>query len=278
MADQDPARKAPPWGRGAILAVAAAAMVGTAALTALLVNIMERKQEAKNPFFRVVELTDETEDPDDLGQELPDPVRRLQAHGRPEADALRRQRGDAAARRPRPTPGRSSRSPGSRRTRGSRPCGRATRSPSTSAKKRGHAYMLEDQTYTERVQEFKQPGTCIHCHASVYVPYKKAGGGDLVKGFEHFNQMPYTEARKSCQAPGRLHRLPRPADHGAAHHPARLPRGHQGAARRARASPTTTSTRRRRARRCAASSAASATSSTTSRAPRSGSPTPGTRG
>ena len=34
--------------------------------------------------------------------------------------------------------------------------------------KRGHAYMLEDQTFTERVQHFKQPGTCIHCHASVY--------------------------------------------------------------------------------------------------------------
>ena len=61
--------------------------------------------------------------------------------------------------------------------------------------------MLEDQTFTERVQEFKQPGTCIHCHASVYVPYKKAGGGDLIKGFEHFNQMPYTEARKSFKHP-----------------------------------------------------------------------------
>jgi hypothetical protein len=43
---------------------AAAAAAGAAALvTALLVNIGERKQEARNPFFRVVELTDETEDP-----------------------------------------------------------------------------------------------------------------------------------------------------------------------------------------------------------------------
>ena len=67
--------------------------------------------------------------------------------------------------------------------------------------KRGHAYMLEDQTFTERVQQFKQPGTCIHCHASVYVPYMKAGNGDLTKGFEHYNQMPYPEARKAFTHP-----------------------------------------------------------------------------
>jgi nitrite reductase (cytochrome c-552) len=68
-------------------------------------------------------------------------------------------------------------------------------------KKRGHAYMLEDQTFTERVEKFKQPGTCIHCHGSVYVPYKKAGGGDLIKGFEHYNQIPYKEARKDFTHP-----------------------------------------------------------------------------
>ena len=31
---------------------------------------------------------------------------------------------------------------------------------------RGHAYMLVDQRYTRRVLEFKQPGTCLNCHAS----------------------------------------------------------------------------------------------------------------
>jgi hypothetical protein len=54
---------------------------------------------------------------------------------------------------------------------------------------RGHAYMLEDQTFTERQVVVQQPGTCMHCHASVYVPYKKLGGGDLIKGFERMNQM-----------------------------------------------------------------------------------------
>jgi nitrite reductase (cytochrome c-552) len=29
----------------------------------------------------------------------------------------------------------------------------------------------------------------MHCHASVYVPYKRLGGGDLMKGFEVMNQI-----------------------------------------------------------------------------------------
>jgi nitrite reductase (cytochrome c-552) len=61
--------------------------------------------------------------------------------------------------------------------------------------------MLEDQTFTERVQQFQQPGTCIHCHASVYVPYREAGGGDLIRGFEHYNKLPYAEARKDFTQP-----------------------------------------------------------------------------
>ena len=66
---------------------------------------------------------------------------------------------------------------------------------------RGHAYMLDDQTFTERQVVAKQPGTCMHCHASVYLPYKKLGGGDLIAGFEKMNQMPYTEARKLVNHP-----------------------------------------------------------------------------
>jgi nitrite reductase (cytochrome c-552) len=66
---------------------------------------------------------------------------------------------------------------------------------------RGHAFMLEDQTFTERQQASPQPGTCIHCHASVYVPYRKLGDGDLIRGFERMNQMPYAEARKHVTHP-----------------------------------------------------------------------------
>jgi nitrite reductase (cytochrome c-552) len=66
---------------------------------------------------------------------------------------------------------------------------------------RGHAYMLEDQTFTQRQVVKQQPGTCMHCHASVYVPYKKAGNGDIIKGFETMNPMPYAEARKLVEHP-----------------------------------------------------------------------------
>ena len=66
---------------------------------------------------------------------------------------------------------------------------------------RGHAYMLEDQMFTERQQVTKQPGTCVNCHASVYTAYKQLGGGDIVKGFEELNKLPYFEARKFVTHP-----------------------------------------------------------------------------
>jgi nitrite reductase (cytochrome c-552) len=86
---------------------------------------------------------------------------------------------------------------------------------------RGHAYMLDDQTFTERQQAAAQPGACMHCHASVYAPYMRLGGGDLIKGFEAMNRMPYFEARKlvthpvaciDCHAPDTMQlRVTRPA-------------------------------------------------------------------
>jgi nitrite reductase (cytochrome c-552) len=66
---------------------------------------------------------------------------------------------------------------------------------------RGHAYMLSDQELTRRQAVAKQPGTCLHCHASVYVPYRRAGNGDLIKGFETLNPMPYAQARQYVQHP-----------------------------------------------------------------------------
>jgi nitrite reductase (cytochrome c-552) len=66
---------------------------------------------------------------------------------------------------------------------------------------RGHAYMLDDQKYTLRQQVVQQPGTCLNCHASTYLAMKKAGDGDLFKGFEKINGMPYQEAAKLVQHP-----------------------------------------------------------------------------
>jgi nitrite reductase (cytochrome c-552) len=61
--------------------------------------------------------------------------------------------------------------------------------------------MLDDQTFTERQVVTQQPGTCMHCHASVWKPYRTLGGGDLFKGFDAMNRMPYAEARKQVTHP-----------------------------------------------------------------------------
>jgi nitrite reductase (cytochrome c-552) len=66
---------------------------------------------------------------------------------------------------------------------------------------RGHAHMLEDQTFTKRQAVVQQPGACMQCHGSVYVPYKKLGNGDIHAGFAKMNAMPYTESRKLVTHP-----------------------------------------------------------------------------
>jgi nitrite reductase (cytochrome c-552) len=170
------------------------------AVTALLVNIMERKQEARNPFYRVVELTDTTEDPAVWGKNFP-----LQYDGyRRTVDQVRTRFGGSEA-----TP----RTPSQVDPRSVVAQSRLEEDPRLKTlwagyafakdfrEERGHAYMLDDQIFTERQHVAKQPGTCLHCHASVYVPYKRAGGGDLIKGFEQLNPLPYAEARKLVTHP-----------------------------------------------------------------------------
>jgi nitrite reductase (cytochrome c-552) len=61
--------------------------------------------------------------------------------------------------------------------------------------------MLEDQRLTKRQVVVKQPGACVNCHASMYLAYKKAGNGDITKGFEKINAMPYAEATKLVSHP-----------------------------------------------------------------------------
>jgi nitrite reductase (cytochrome c-552) len=82
--------------------------------------------------------------------------------------------------------------------------------------RRGHAFMLSDQDMTKRVQDpFKQPGSCVHCHASIIPAYrakgKELGAPDapedrfqwaqVMKGFEAVSAMPYAEARKLVNHP-----------------------------------------------------------------------------
>lgn len=65
---------------------------------------------------------------------------------------------------------------------------------------RGHAFMLEDQLYTER-QKVGQPGTCINCHASTYKAMMTLGEGNLEAGFHKLNSLPYFDAAKHVKHP-----------------------------------------------------------------------------
>jgi nitrite reductase (cytochrome c-552) len=183
-----------------LLATAILSALAAAGAVALLVNIMEKKQEAKNPFYVVVNLDDQTEDPAIWGKNFPlqyDDYKRT-------TDQIRTRFGGSEA-VPRTPTDADPRSVVAQSRLESDPRLKTMWAGYAFSKDfredRGHAYMLEDQTYTERQQVVNQPGTCLHCHASVYVPYKKLGGGDLMKGFTNMNQMSFKEARKLVTHP-----------------------------------------------------------------------------
>lgn len=192
-----PSRKRTMLWFGIALVLAAVAAVGG---VALLVNILERKQEAKNPFYRVVELTDETVDPEIWGKNFP-----FQYDGYKRTVDMVRTRFGGSEAEPRTPSAADPRSIVARSKLEEDPRLKTMWAGYAFAKdfreERGHAYMLDDQTFTERQQAAAQPGTCLHCHASVYVPYKKAGNGDLIAGFEKMNQMPFKEARQLMSHP-----------------------------------------------------------------------------
>src|SRR5262249_35439637 len=68
--------------------------------------------------------------------------------------------------------------------------------------RRGHAYMLSDQEATRRVTERPQPGSCLHCHASVVPTYRRLGDGDVFKGFEAMTRLSYPEAHAEVAKTG----------------------------------------------------------------------------
>lgn len=181
----------------ATVAVVALAAIGVAML---LVNIAERKQEAKNTFLRVVEIDDTVEDPAIWGQNFPQHYD-LYRHT---ADMARTRYGGSEAMVKSPTDA-DPRSVVARSKLEADPRLVTMWSGYAFAadyrEKRGHAYMLEDQTFTGRQVAAKQAGACINCHASTYLAYKKLGEGDITKGFETINKMSYQEARTHVTNP-----------------------------------------------------------------------------
>jgi nitrite reductase (cytochrome c-552) len=171
-------------GLSLVVLLTAAATYG---ITALLMNVMERKEEAKQVAFKIVDLTEDTVDPAEWGKNFPRQYEGyLQTahdertpYGNSEAFPESKLKGDP----------------------------RLTRIFDGYAfavdfnHARGHAFMLKDQDATLRVKNFKQPGACLHCHAAITPVYRAAGNGDLQAGFEAVCAMPLTEARKLAQHP-----------------------------------------------------------------------------
>ncbi len=184
----------------AVVVTAIVATLFAAGSTALLVNVMERKQEARNPFYRVVEITPTTEDPQIWGKNFP-----MQYDGYVRTvDQVRTRYGGSEA---------VPRTPTEADPRSIVAQSRLEDDPRLKImwagyafsrdfrEERGHAYMLDDQTFTERQLATQQPGTCIHCHASTAALYSRLGQGDVFKGFDELNRMTYQEARKLVSHP-----------------------------------------------------------------------------
>lgn len=185
---------------GWVVAAAVIAAVVTLGLAALLTNIFERQQEARNPFYRVVDLNDSIVDPSIWGQNFPqqyDSYRRT-------VDMTRTRYGGSEAMVQLPT---------ADDPRDTVSASRLVEDPrlrefwagyafaTDFREERGHAYMFIDQVFTQRQHVAQQPGTCLHCHASVYTIYRDLGDGDLIAGFEKVNQMPYQEAAALAEHP-----------------------------------------------------------------------------
>jgi nitrite reductase (cytochrome c-552) len=180
---------------GLLALVFAAAVLGTLLVTWVLVTMFGRKQEARQAFVRVADVTEISTDPEPWGRNWPHQF------------------------------------DGWKATAGDKFYGGASALPQSKLEKqpwlkrlyagyafsidyreaRGHAYMLYDQGVTERVTKKPQAGACLHCHASTTVLYRKVGleamglpaddaalAADfdmkaVVRGFEELSTRPYSE-------------------------------------------------------------------------------------
>ncbi|HEX4954591.1 MAG TPA: ammonia-forming cytochrome c nitrite reductase subunit c552 [Thermoanaerobaculia bacterium] len=175
------------------LVVVLVTAAGTALVTALLFNILERKTEAKNPYVRLVAVGEDDTDPAKWGVNWPKQYESYQLTALTTRTRFGGHGGSEAM-----------------------PDEKIERDPWLKRMflgyafaidyrdRRGHAYMLHDQEQTKRLTK-PQTGSCLHCHASVMPLYRELGGGDAMAGFEKTHQMSYQEASALLHAGGHAH-------------------------------------------------------------------------
>ena len=168
----------------------------TVLLLALLTNIFERKQEARQPFVRLVEVTEDTMDPAVWGRNWP---HQYDSYLRTSLPTATRYGGRGlGASDAGPAEQKLDRDPWLRRIFAGYAFALDYRD------RRGHFFALFDQEETRRVTERKQPGACLQCHAATLALYRFAGQGDVRRGFEAVCGLPYAEARGMKDEDGQL--------------------------------------------------------------------------
>ena len=187
-----------------VLALIGGFAVAAAVIAALLVNIFERKQEAKNPYLRFVDVGENSTDPAEWGKNWP---RQYDGYLRTSSASRTKYGGGAPSEGILP-PEKAEDQPWLTRMFAGYAFAIDYRD------RRGHAFMLQDQETTKRTTERKQPGSCLHCHGSVMPLYRKTGAEiapqatpaeQVQKGFEAIGKLDYWEANKKMKETSGAH-------------------------------------------------------------------------
>ena len=182
----------------------------SAGIAALLLNIHTRKQEARDTYLKLVRVGEDTTDPTPWGTNWP---RQYDSYRRTaEATHTLYGGGDGA-----PAPSRLDMDPWLRRMFAGYAFALDFRV------RRGHAHMLYDQEQTKRVTERPQPGSCLHCHASVIPTYRRLGDGDMHAGFVALGKLPYADAHAEVVKTGSMNPVAEGGTQGFEHVPGAHP-------------------------------------------------------
>ncbi len=148
-------------GFGTLALLTAAVALATVGVVALLVNIFERRQEARAPFVKIVEVNETSSDPEPWGLNFP---QQYEDYLKTVDDDYTDYGGNHAI-----PPSKLKEHPWLKRLF----AGYAFSIEYREA--RGHAHMLADQEVTKRVTDVQQAGACLHCHASIIPTYRRIG-------------------------------------------------------------------------------------------------------
>lgn len=158
----------------------------TGLLVAFLLNIQERKQEAKSRHVEVTKLTEDTVDPAIWGRDFP---REYDGYKKTSISTHTHYGGSEGISKLDQDPRLKTIFAGYAFSVDYNP-------------RRGHFYSLEDQKETLRTKNFKQVGACLQCHVGgLKKIYETVGDGDMQAGFEKVSAMPLQEAWKYAEHP-----------------------------------------------------------------------------